>query len=147
MSSSVSANRAALAGVDVPSKSEIKKMVVATAKRHGVDPDLMLAISFTESSWNHRSVSYVNAIGTMQVIPSSGQWAGNMVGRRLNLMDPQDNITAGTVIMRSNLRAADNEDQAIAAYYQGLYGVQHYGMYSDTKTYVKVVKGHRARFR
>ncbi len=146
VSSSVSVNRQALASVDVPSRSTIRSMVVSTAKRHGVDPALMLAISQTESGWNHRSVSYVNAIGTMQVIPTSGDWASSMVGRRLNLMDPQDNITAGTVIMRSNLRAADSESQAIAAYYQGLYGVQRYGMYSDTKHYVAVVRSARKAF-
>jgi LysM repeat protein len=142
---SAAANREYLSDVPVPTKDEVKKMVRDTAKRHGVDPDLMLGLSYTESGWNHRLVSPANAIGIMQVIPSSGDWASGLVGRELNLLDPQDNVTAGTVIMRALLRSADNEDQAIGGYYQGLYGVQTHGMYPDTKNYVRVVKHHRDR--
>ena len=142
---SAAANREYLAGAPVPTKAEVKAMVRDTAKRHGVDPDLMLGLSFTESGWNHRAVSPANAIGTMQVIPTTGDWASNMVGRELNLLDPQDNITAGTVIMRALLRSADNEDQAIGGYYQGLYGVQTHGMLPDTKNYVRTVQHHRDR--
>lgn len=142
---SAAVNREYLAEVPVPSRDEVKTMVRETARRHGVDPDLMLAVSSIESGWNHRAVSPANAIGVMQVIPTSGDWASSMVGRELNLLDPQDNITAGTVIMRSLLRSADNEDQAIAGYYQGLHGVQTNGMYDDTKHYVAMVQGLRGR--
>ena len=120
-------------------------MIVATARRHGVDPRLALAISWQESGWNQRQVSVANAIGTMQVIPSSGEWASQMVGRRLNLLNTQDNITAGVAIIRSLTRSAKNLDQAIAGYYQGLYSVQRNGMYTDTKQYVAAIKAHRAR--
>jgi LysM repeat protein len=137
------ANREYLAGVAVPSRAEVKTMIVATAKRHGVDPKLMLALAQMESGWNQRMVSPANAIGVMQVIPSSGQWASELVGRKLNLLDTQDNITAGTVIMRALLRAAADEDQAIAGYYQGLAGVQKNGMYEDTKHYVKTIQALR----
>ena len=90
-------------------------------------------------------MSVANAIGVMQVIPSSGQWASDMVGRRLNLMNTQDNITAGVAILRSLQRSAKNTDQAIAGYYKGLYSVKKNGMYADTKSYVAAVKAHRSR--
>ena len=138
-------NRAYLRRVGVPSRSTTKRMIVATARRHGVDPKLALAVSWQESGWNQSQVSVANAIGAMQVIPSSGQWASQMVGRRLNLLNTQDNITAGVVILRSLTRSARNLDQAIAGYYQGLYSVQKNGMYPDTKRYVASIKAHRAR--
>ena len=138
-------NRAALQRSSVPSRSQTRAMIVATARRHGVDPRLALAISWQESGWNQRQVSVANAIGTMQVIPSSGEWASQMVGRRLNLLNTQDNITAGVAIIRSLTRSAKNLDQAIAGYYQGLYSVQRNGMYTDTKQYVAAIKAHRAR--
>ena len=94
-------NRAALARTSVPSRSQTKAMIVATARRHGVDPKLALAVGWQESGWNQRQVSVANAIGVMQVIPSSGQWASDMAGRPLNLLRTQDNITAGVVILRS----------------------------------------------
>ena len=138
-------NRAALARTSVPSRSQTKAMIIATARRHGVDPKLALAVGWQESGWNQRQVSVANAIGVMQVIPSSGQWASDMAGRPLNLLRTQDNITAGVVILRSLTRSAKNLDQAIAGYYQGLYSVQQHGMYADTKVYVASIKAHRAR--
>jgi soluble lytic murein transglycosylase-like protein len=80
-----------------------------------------------------------NAIGAMQVIPSSGLWASDLSGRRLNLLNAQDNITAGMVILRSLTRSAHSEQEAIAGYYQGLYSVQHDGMFPDTLAYVKSI--------
>ena len=138
-------NRAHLARVSVPSRAQTRQMIINTARRHGVDPRLALAVSWQESGWNQRQVSVANAIGAMQVIPSSGEWASQMVGRRLNLLRTQDNITAGVVILRSLTRSAKNLDQAIAGYYQGLYSVQKNGMYADTKRYVAAIKAHRAR--
>lgn len=139
-------NRDTLAHSFVPSRSQTRDMIIATARRHGVDPTLALAVAWQESGWNQRQVSVANAIGVMQVIPSSGEWASQMSGQKLNLMRTQDNITAGVVILRSLTRSAKNVDQAIAGYYQGLYSVQHHGMYADTKVYVKAIKAHRSRF-
>ncbi|HEY8881802.1 MAG TPA: LysM peptidoglycan-binding domain-containing protein [Dermatophilaceae bacterium] len=130
------ANRAYLTRHTVPSRTQIRAMIVATARRHGVDPNLALAISWQESGWNQRQVSVANAIGAMQVIPSSGVWASELAGRKLNLLNAQDNITAGVIILRSLTRSASTQSQAIAGYYQGLYSVQKSGMYTDTKHYV-----------
>jgi LysM repeat protein len=138
-------NRAHLARATVPSRAQTRQMIINTARRHGVDPRLALAVSWQESGWNQRQVSVANAIGAMQVIPSSGEWASQMAGRKLNLLRTQDNITAGVVILRSLTRSAKNLDQAIAGYYQGLYSVQKNGMYADTKRYVAAIKAHRAR--
>ena len=138
-------NRSALARTAVPTRDQTRAMIVDTARRHGVDPRLALAVGWQESGWNQRQVSVANAIGVMQVIPSSGEWASQMAGRKLNLLRTQDNVTAGVVILRSLTRSAKNLDQAIAGYYQGLYSVQKNGMYADTKQYVAAIKAHRGR--
>ncbi len=140
-----SANRAYLAGHSVPTRSRTKEMIATTARRHGLDPRLPLAISWQESGWNQRQVSVANAIGAMQVIPSSGVWASELTGRRLNLLNTKDNITAGMVILRSLTRSARSEAEAIAGYYQGLYSVQKDGMYPDTRAYVKSVMALKSR--
>lgn len=137
--SSADANRRWLATHAVPSRSRTRDLIVATARRNGVDPRLALAIAWQESGWNQRMVSVANAIGTMQVIPSTGQWASQMAGRRLNLLRAEDNVTAGVVLLRALTRGAANEAQAIAGYYQGLAGVQQNGMYADTRQYVRNV--------
>ncbi|MGB3828420.1 MAG: LysM peptidoglycan-binding domain-containing protein [Ornithinimicrobium sp.] len=142
---SAAANRDYLASVPAPSTAQTKDMIVTTARRHGVDPKLMLALSYQESGWNHRAVSPANAIGTMQVIPTSGEWASSLIGRRLNVLDPQDNITAGTVIMRALQRSAGSEPEAIGGYYQGLASINKHGLFSDTKGYVSSITALRAR--
>jgi hypothetical protein len=83
----------------------------------------------------------------MQVIPMSGQWASDLVGRKLNLLNPQDNATAGVAIIRSLLQTSPSQDIAIASYYQGQYSVKTYGMFSDTKNYVAAIKAHQKNFR
>lgn len=129
-----------------PSREEMRRLVHDTAVRMGVDPALALAHAYQESGFDHRAVSPADAVGTMQVIPDAGDWASGLVGRELDLLDPQDNVTAGVAIIRQLGRAAPSTDVAIAAYYQGLHGVKKYGMYDDTKQYVKNVKSHRKRF-
>ncbi|OKL54120.1 hypothetical protein BSZ39_05790 [Bowdeniella nasicola] len=140
-------NKAILNSIEVPSRAQMQQIVRQTANQMGVDPSLALAVAFQESSFNHRSVSPANAIGTMQVIPSSGTWASQLVGRKLNLIDPHDNAVAGVAILRQLLRTAPNVDSAIAGYYQGLGSVKKNGMFEDTKVYVSRIKAHQAKFR
>ncbi|BCW66581.1 hypothetical protein NicSoilB4_13440 [Arthrobacter sp. NicSoilB4] len=144
--SSANENKALLNASPVPSREQMKTIVADTARRMGVDPSLALAFAFQESSFDHRSVSPANAIGTMQVIPSSGQWASDLVGRGLNLLDPYDNATAGVAIIRQLTRTSPDLDTAIAGYYQGQYSVSKYGMYDDTKQYVASIKAHQKNF-
>src|SRR5690625_1460846 len=138
--SAANQNKATLLSMDVPSRAQMRAMVRDTATRMGVDPSLALAIAHQESGFDARAVSPANAVGVMQVIPSSGQWASDLVGRRLNLLDPQDNVTAGVAILRQLVRTADSFDQAVAGYYQGLAGVRRNGMYPDTRNYVSGIK-------
>ncbi|MBG6224687.1 LysM repeat protein [Arthrobacter sp. CAN_A2] len=141
------ANKALLNALPAPSQAEMRKIVADTARSMGVDPSLALAFAHQESGFNQRAVSPANAIGTMQVIPSSGQWASDLVGRKLNLLDPYDNATAGVAIIRSLVRTSPSMDIAIASYYQGQYSVQTRGMFADTKQYVASIKAHQKNFR
>ncbi|MGY4769512.1 LysM peptidoglycan-binding domain-containing protein [Kribbella sp. CWNU-51] len=131
-------NRAILKNRKLPTRSQLRSLIVSTSKRYGVDPELALAVSWQESGWKQRVVSPANAIGAMQVIPSTGKFASSVVGRELDLLRPQDNVTAGVVLLE-RLTGAARLDIAVAGYYQGLGGVKKNGMYSDTKLYVKNV--------
>lgn len=144
--SAAASNRHRLASSAVPSRATTRQLIARTARQYGVDPALALAVGYQESGWNQRQVSVANAIGVMQVIPSSGRWASDLVGRRLNLLDTRDNITAGVVILRALTRSARHPDHVIAGYYQGLGSVQSRGMFVDTKAYVRSVKVLRGRF-
>jgi len=143
---SANANKATLLAMGVPSRAHMQALVAQVAQQMGVNPALAQAHAYQESGFNHASVSPANAIGTMQVIPSSGEWASQLVGRKLNLLDPYDNVVAGVAIIRQLQRTAPDLESGIAGYYQGAASVKRNGMFADTKMYVSNVKAHMNRF-
>lgn len=139
-------NKVALMAAPVPSQAQMKQIVASTAQQMGVDPALAMAFALQESGFNQQAVSPANAIGTMQVIPSSGEWASELVGRHLNLLNPYDNVTAGVAIIRALVATSPSTEEAIAGYYQGQTSVARHGMYDDTKAYVAAIMANRQLF-
>ncbi|CAN5323817.1 hypothetical protein BH11ACT1_BH11ACT1_18260 [soil metagenome] len=139
-------NQITLLSSSVPTKAQMQAKIVATARQMGVDPSLAQAIAFQESGFQHTVVSPANAIGAMQVIPSSGAWASQLVGRTLNLLNPDDNVVAGIAILRSLVKTSPDLSTAIAGYYQGAASVRNNGMFADTRRYVANVQTHMTRF-
>jgi LysM repeat protein len=139
-------HRAILAQRKQPSTATVKAMIVATAHKLGLDPALALAIGWQESGFQQRVVSPADAVGIMQVVPSTGDYISTyLVHRHLDLLDPADNITAGVALLKA-LTAAAPVDKAIAGYYQGIESVLAKGMYADTKAYVASVQVLRKHF-
>jgi soluble lytic murein transglycosylase-like protein len=120
------------------SRATVRRLVVRTARRHGVDPHLALAISWQESGWQQHRRSSTGAIGAMQVMPGTGRWMSLYVGRRLNIYSLRDNVLAGVVLV-TVLRHQVSRRRAIAAYYQGLGAVQEHGLYPSTRRYTRSV--------
>jgi N-acetylmuramoyl-L-alanine amidase len=140
-----SRNRAILSRRDLPDRDTTRRMIVRTARAYGVNPELALAVAWQESGWSQRHVSVANAIGVMQVLPSTGRWISTVVGRELNLLNTRDNIIAGVALLKVLSSAAEPE-RAVAGYYQGLGSVQRHGMFRDTKRYVRSVLALEKRF-
>ena len=139
-------NRARLARRGAPSRERMRDIIAATARANGVDPALALAVSYQESGWNQGVVSVANAVGAMQVIPTTTDWISGVVGRRLNPLNARDNATTGVVLLKILTQAASSERQAVAGYYQGLKSVRENGMYPDTRRYVANVMALKARW-
>ncbi len=140
-------NKATLNGMDVPSRVQMQQLVIDTANSMGVNPALAQAIAFQESGFNMRAVSPANAIGCMQVIPTSGEWASQLVGRDLNLLVAEDNVIAGIAILKQLQRNGTPVETAIAGYYQGERSVRTRGLNPDTKKYVASVLVLAERFK
>ena len=126
-------------------KAQVRALIEQVADEHGVDRRLALAVGLQESGWRQDVTSHVGARGTMQVMPANARWASSLAGRRLDLGDARDNVTAGVVILKQLQATAGSEDAAIGAYYQGLPSVKKRGMYRETHRYVASVKAHRSR--
>lgn len=123
-----------------PSRATVRSEIARTAKRHGVDPELALAISWQESGWQMHHVSWANAIGAMQVLPSTGQWMSLYAGRTLHLTRLSDNVLAGVLLLKVLDDNTSSQTNQIAAYYQGLGAVREHGLYGETRAYVANVK-------
>ncbi|MDO4919965.1 LysM peptidoglycan-binding domain-containing protein [Kocuria sp.] len=146
VTAAAAAHREQLRQRPLPTRDEVRELVASTARDMGVDPALALAHASQESGFDQGAVSPADAVGAMQVVPAAGAWASAMVGRELDLLDARDNVTAGVAIIRELQAKAPDRATGIAAYYQGLHGVRTYGLYSDTKAYVKAVSAQERRF-
>ncbi|WP_394162512.1 LysM peptidoglycan-binding domain-containing protein [Galactobacter valiniphilus] len=137
---SANANKATLNARSVPSRAQMRQIVIAEAKRRGVDPALAVGHASVESGFDARAVSPANALGVMQMLPSTGEWISQRVGRKLDLLDPYDNVIAGVEYIKYLQSTARSFDEGIGAYYAGPSGVVKRGLKNDVLDYVNKVK-------
>lgn len=103
--------------------------ILENAELHRIDPALVAAVIFVESGFDPGAVSHRGAVGLMQVMPETGQWVGEQVGRnditRESLKSHRINIFVGTWYLRYLLDQLD-QDQVVtlAAYNAGWNRVQ-----------------------
>lgn len=128
-----------------PSRATVRSVITRTARRHGVDPELALAISWQESGWQMHHVSWASAIGAMQVLPATGTWMSLYAGRPLRLTTLSDNVLAGVLLLGVLDDNTRSQTHQIAAYYQGLGAVREHGLYRETRTYVANVRAIKKR--
>ena len=147
VSRSTAVHRQLLAQRPLPSKAVVRQMIRSAARRHGVPVDLALALAYQESGFQQGVVSEVDAIGAMQVLPSTGRSLGRLHGRTFDLLKASDNVEAGVILLKDLLRATGSVERALAGYYQGLGSISRKGLLPQTRQYVRNVQLLRARFR
>ncbi len=123
------------------SDAEVEQAVAYAARRHHVQPALLLAVMKAESSFNPMVVSKAGAVGLMQLIPETAIRHGVR-----NLYNTDENITGGAKHLRYLLdRFHGNITLALAAYNAGERKVDQYGKippYKETQLYVQKVMGY-----
>lgn len=125
------------------SRSQVRSLIIHTARHNRVSTRLALAIAWQESGWHQPLVSTSGAIGVMQLLPGTAQWMSLYAGRWLNPRSTPDNVLAGVLFLKylTALAGRHHTDQAIAAYYQGMTAIgkkPHW--FDDTKRYVRSVE-------
>ena len=137
VAASAAAHRAELATRSVPSQDAERRLIRQAAQRNHVDPSLALAVAYQESGFQQRVVSPVDAIGVMQVLPSTGRALSQAYGRSFDLMQARDNIDAGVLLLRELLASTRSQSGALAGYYQGLGSITVQGLLPQTHGYIR----------
>jgi soluble lytic murein transglycosylase len=96
-------------------------LVLTAAEKQELNPLLPISVMRQESRFDPDIESSAEALGLMQIIPSTADWAArNLDMADYDLTKPEDNVTLGTWYLRRLHRAyEDNSLLAIASYNAG----------------------------
>jgi len=85
----------------------ILPLVTKYAEKYKIEPALILAVIHIESYFNPKAISHANAIGLMQLVPSSGGldayryvFGEDIVPSHIYLFNPENNIQLGTAYLQ-----------------------------------------------
>jgi soluble lytic murein transglycosylase len=105
------------------------EVIVSSANRYDVKPELVASIINVESSYDKNAKSNRGAIGLMQIMPSTAEWVCSSLKKEYseeNLYDPIENIQIGTYYLAYLIEYFGNEDLAICAYNAGMGNVKRW---------------------
>jgi len=123
-----------------------RSIITKIASDCGVPPALIAAMIKVESNFRHNVTSKAGAAGLMQLLPSTAKQF-NVT----NLYDPEQNIRAGALYIKSLLdHFSGNLMLAVAAYNAGPINVKKYSgipPFKETQRYVTKVKKSINEFR
>jgi soluble lytic murein transglycosylase len=101
----------------------VARTVVGEARRHALEPSLVLAVMHVESRFYNFAVSPVGAIGLMQVMPETGEELAARLGIHWvgpqTLFDPTTNVRLGVAYLRQLSDRYGSLPTALAAYNWG----------------------------
>jgi soluble lytic murein transglycosylase-like protein len=110
-------------GLSVEDVERLSELIYQESIRHGYDPELIVSLILTESSFYNRAVSRKGAIGLMQIKPGTGQALAEINRTPFHsakvLYDPHVNIKLGVQYLALLHRRFGDLGVALAAYNYG----------------------------
>src|SRR5688572_95387 len=127
-----------------PAGTDLRALAVAAAQRHGLDPNLVLAVVGVESGFQPDAISHKGAQGLMQLMPGTARELGVT-----DALDPAQNLDGGTRYLRMLVAQYGGDlGRALAAYNAGPGAVARYrGIppYRETHHYItRVLKQYQS---
>ena len=135
--------------------TKFKNIVVQNAKVYSLEPALVYAVIKAESNFDEKAKSNSNALGLMQLLPTTANWIAEELNVSFNesdLFDPEVNVRFGCFYLRYLYDRFGDTDVVVAAYNAGETKVKDWlgenGKlnvekidYPETRNYLKKVKG------
>ena len=106
---------------DVPLDEELQLHIIAEAEAHGIDPAIIFAMAFKESTYRTDAVGDGgNSYGLLQVQP---RWHYERMQKLgcTDLLDPYQNVTVAIDYLCELLNKYGDMDKALTAYNRGHY--------------------------
>lgn len=120
----------------LPLLPQLEELISPVARRYGLEPELVAAVVWVESSGDPKAVSRKGAGGLMQLMPETANALG--IG---DVFDPIQNLEGGVRYFRDLLdQHGQDLPLALAAYNAGPQAVARLGgipPYAETEHYVK----------
>ena len=121
-----------------PDGGDLRELAAAAARRHGLEPGLVMAVVSVESGFRPEAVSPKGAQGLMQLMPMTAQALGVE-----DAFDPAQNLDGGARHLGELLTVYGGDlTRALAAYNAGEGAVLRHGgvpPYRETRAYVRKV--------
>jgi soluble lytic murein transglycosylase-like protein len=123
----------------VPAREAYEDLIQEAAEKYDLHPALIRSVIETESAYDASAVSRSGALGLMQLMPAVAESLGVE-----NLLDPRENIMAGSQLLRELYdRYHGNLPLILASYNAGATAVARFGRrippFPETQAYVKRV--------
>lgn len=101
--------------------------ILDASRAYDLDPALVAAVIYQESSYDHDNTSHAGAIGLMQLMPVTAGWIATRRSTAIaeeQLRDPDINIDYGCWYLRYLLDRFGDQRAALAAYNAGAENVE-----------------------
>ncbi|OHD14702.1 MAG: hypothetical protein A2086_06440 [Spirochaetes bacterium GWD1_27_9] len=114
-----------LVGIDIATLQMLfplhyKDFFIKYSAEYNIDPSLSYAVMREESRYNKNIVSFANAVGLMQIMPSTAKFISGKTGiKNYDLTNPEDNIRMGTYYLQFLTRYFTESELILSCYNAG----------------------------
>jgi soluble lytic murein transglycosylase-like protein len=116
---------------------DVRVSLARWAEHYGIEASLVRALAWQESGFNNNLVSSAGAMGVMQLLPETWDYAEDVLVGATIPRTVDGNVHAGTAYLNQLLGEFKGDKRlALGAWYQGAAAVRKYGLYEETKTFV-----------
>ena len=137
----------AKAAAPPPTMLAVQHSLKRWARYYGVSLRLVRALSWMESGFRWNAKSSANAWGALQVTPGTWRYVENFIIAHRVPHTLDGGVRVGVAYLHQLLHEFRfNVRKALGAYYQGPYAVRRYGLYGETRQFVRNVLALRSRF-